>query len=102
MTNPIRTMFHALALSNAGHPIGDAYATVRDCMDTGCLELDDMLRVVVGQRSLSEALRDAADVAEDADEGFDGNSLALSMRSAADAIDAIGSACPEIVRSLGL
>ena len=96
MNNPVRSMFHALSIANAGHQIGDAYATVRDCMDMGALELEDMLRVIVGQRSLSEALRDAADVADDADDGFDGNSLATAMRSAATSIDAIGSACPTI------
>jgi hypothetical protein len=97
--HPIRTMFNSLANANFGGPLGDAYTTVVTCIDWGALDIEFMGRVVIGLASLPEALRDAADVVDDADLDSDEGERAISaaeMLRAASVLDGLREAAEEL------
>jgi len=87
----IRRMFASLASAHAGLDAGEAFATVRDAIDMGTLAPEFMTRVVLGKTSLADALRDAADVTDEAGielamaDETDG--VAADLRAAADILD---------------
>jgi hypothetical protein len=98
VTNPIRTMYAALAAAHAGHESGEAFTAVCDMIDMGCLSPEVLLEVVIGQTTISEALLDAADVADDAgvemDMSEEADEIASACRKAAATIKGLHSACP--------
>lgn len=96
MTNPIQTMFAALAKTHAGSGAGLAYSLVVECMEMELIPIEVAAQIVIGQLKLADALRQAADVVADMSEScgddveHEALLLAGKMRSAALTFDSLG------------